>query len=169
MKSEEHLSSLSGSGQSPAAKHAFWPEDEISGGFGSIPSHSSSPLPRTSTLSPSSPQSTLTAAGECTLPWHPLRPGCLGERSSSPAGSGGVRPPNMHFGLKTKSLAMTDLEVTLLVHIRSFHVLPSLVPSSPQSTPNCGYRVFPSMAPTAARGPGGALKLPQRVRAEPGC
>ena len=29
----------------------------------------------------------------------------------------------IHFDLETKSLAMTDFEVTILIHLRSFHVL----------------------------------------------
>ena len=29
----------------------------------------------------------------------------------------------MHFDMKTKSLAMTDLKVTLLIHLRPFQVL----------------------------------------------
>jgi len=79
----------------------------------------------------------------------------------------GGRPPNMHFYLKTKSLAMTDIEVTHLIYIRPFHLLPSPT-FSPQRTPNLHTRVFPSMAPTKVWRPGEAFKLPQRVRAEPG-
>ena len=89
----------------------------------------------------------------------PTAAGGLGDRSSSPSGSGrsptakpflvifwfenevwdapklshrfGRSPTeNMHFYLKTKFLAMTDLEVTLLIHLRSFHVL-SPLPISP--------------------------------------
>jgi len=42
-----------------------------------------------------------------------------------------VRPLNMQFHLKMKSLAMTEFEVTLLIHVRPFHVLPH--PSLPES------------------------------------
>ena len=63
-----------------------------------------------STLHPSSPQRAPNCARKRSLPWHPLLPGCLGERSNSPAGSGRARPPHMNFDSKTKYLAMTDLE-----------------------------------------------------------
>ena len=82
----------------------------------------------------------------------------------------------MHFDLKTKSLAITDLELTLLIHHRSINVLPPLLLLSHRKAPIAATRVFPSIVPAAARGfppccamgPGGALKLPQRVRAQPG-
>ena len=51
----------------------------------------------------------------------------------------------MHFDLKTKSLAMIDLEVTVLIHLRFFQRTPP--PSSPQRA-HTAARMFPSMAPT---------------------
>ena len=73
----------------------------------------------------------------------------------------------MHFDLKTKSLAMIDLEVTLLIHLRffqrTFHPPPFLAAKGPY----CGWNV-PFHGTHCAMGPGGVLKLSQRVRAEPG-
>ena len=48
-----------------------------------------------------------------------------GERFSSLSGSG-LRPADKHafFYLKMKSLAMADLEVTPLIHLRPFYILP---------------------------------------------
>ena len=129
---------------------------------------SSPPLPRR--------KAPLTAVIECSTSWQSLQLGGLGERSSSLSGSGRspavkrfwciidlkmksgesisslsgpgeARPPNMHFDLKTKSLA--DLEISLLIHLRPFHVLPP-APFLAAKHPNCGWRVSPSMAPTAA-------------------
>ena len=60
---------------------------------------------------------------------------------------GGARLPNMHFGLKLKTLAMIDFEVTLLIHLRffqrTFHPL-FLAAKSPFTAAS----VFPSIAPT---------------------
>ena len=67
----------------------------------------------------------LTMARECSLPCHALQLGVWGSAQAPPAGPGGARLPIMHFDyLKTKSLAMTDLEVTLLIHLRFHHPLP---------------------------------------------
>src|SRR5208282_3334175 len=55
----------------------------------------------------------------------------------------------MHFDLKTESLVMIDLEVTLLIHLRyfqrTFHPPPS---SSPQSAPLLRLECSLSIAPT---------------------
>src|SRR5208282_5793095 len=75
-------------------------------------------------------------------------------RSGKRLSSLSARLPNMHFDLKTKSLAMIDLEVTLHIHLRffqrTFHPPP---PSSPQSA-HAVAGMFPCMAPTVLGGLG---------------
>jgi hypothetical protein len=58
---------------------------------------------------------------------------------SSLSSPSGAQPANMHFVMETISLLMTDLEdieLTLLINLRPFHVLPPsfLV----VKCPNCG-------------------------------
>ena len=70
----------------------------------------------------------------------------------------------MHFDLKMKSQTMTDFEGPLLIDLRHFHPNPLLTIKRPLL--RLETVLFPG--PTVARGFGGALKLPQQVRAEPG-
>ena len=72
----------------------------------------------------------------------------------------------MHFDLISKSLTMSGLKIPLsFISVHSTHI------QSPSPFPAMGTKLrleIVIILPAAARGSGGALKLPQRVRAEPG-
>ena len=70
------------------------------------------------------------------------------KRLSSLTRSGGALLPRMHFGLKSKSLGMIDLEVTLLIHLRFFQSTFHPPPFLAAKRPFTAARVFPSIAQT---------------------
>ena len=76
----------------------------------------------------------------------------------------------MHFDMKTKSLAMADLEVTLLMHLRPFHLL--LPPLPRRKEPFTALEGVPFRVPfhgtTAASCLEGALKITSGSGHEPG-
>ena len=71
----------------------------------------------------------------------------------------------MQFDLNLKSLTMSGFEIPPLIHLCPFSGT-SISPSRAMGAKLLIEIVI--VLPSAARRPGGALKLPQRVRAYPG-